>query len=306
MAKPPQDGAVPLAKDGRTKRRGHMPKITLSYRRGDAAADAGRIFDRLSAHYGPSSVFMDIDTIPYGADFRKHIDSALRDTDVVLVIIGPKWIGRRGANVRIQDETDPVRIEVEGAMRLEKVIVPVLVANASMPKPSDLPPSIESLSFLNAAEIDSGKDFHANLDRLIRFIDTLPASSRANEGTQQTRVAAATIAVPAPRRWSWGASFLWIFWVFPNGGAGLKATALVLVALFFVGRALGAVAASAAWLLIAIYLGINGSRIMAANRRFSTPEQHAAVQQAWDRLGLGTFVVFAGAVAVIMLTVWHR
>jgi uncharacterized membrane protein HdeD (DUF308 family) len=154
-----------------------MPKITISYRRADAPSDAGRIFDRLNARYGKESVFMDIDTIPFGVDFRDYVEGALRGTDIVLAVIGPRWLGRRGARARIQEETDPVRIEIEAAMRLGKVIVPVLVANAVMPSPSDLPDSIAKLSFLNAAEVDPGKDFHANLDRLIRFIDALPVAA---------------------------------------------------------------------------------------------------------------------------------
>jgi TIR domain len=156
-----------------------MPKITISYRRSDAPSDAGRIFDRLSSRYGKDSVFMDIDTIPFGVDFRDYIDGALRGTDIVLAVIGPRWVGRRGARARIQEETDPVRIEIAAAMRMGKIIVPVLVANAVMPSPSDLPESIAKLAFLNAAEIDPGKDFHVNLDRLIRFIDALPAAASA-------------------------------------------------------------------------------------------------------------------------------
>ncbi|MEA2989235.1 MAG: hypothetical protein QOG83_1946, partial [Alphaproteobacteria bacterium] len=57
-----------------------MPKITVSYRREDSEAITGRIFDRLVTHYGKSSVFRDIDNIPPGADFRKHIADALNET----------------------------------------------------------------------------------------------------------------------------------------------------------------------------------------------------------------------------------
>ena len=55
-----------------------MPKIILSYRRSDSQAMAGRIFDRLSTRYGEAAVFMDIDVIPFGTDFRRHIGQALQ------------------------------------------------------------------------------------------------------------------------------------------------------------------------------------------------------------------------------------
>ena len=48
-----------------------MPKIIISYRRSDSDAIAGRIRDRLAGYYGDDSIFMDIDNIPFGMDFRK-------------------------------------------------------------------------------------------------------------------------------------------------------------------------------------------------------------------------------------------
>jgi len=75
---------------------------------------AGRIRDRLAMHYGSRAVYMDVDDIPFGTDFRRHINSALNEGDVVIAVIGPKWIGGvRGRKARIFDETDPVRVEIE-------------------------------------------------------------------------------------------------------------------------------------------------------------------------------------------------
>ena len=54
-----------------------MAKIFLSYRRQDSAGVAGRIYDRLRAHFGPDSVFMDVDYVPFGVDFQEHIESVL-------------------------------------------------------------------------------------------------------------------------------------------------------------------------------------------------------------------------------------
>ena len=54
-----------------------MAKIVISYRRSDSAAIAGRIRDRLAAQYGDQSIFMDIENIPFGEDFRTHIRDTL-------------------------------------------------------------------------------------------------------------------------------------------------------------------------------------------------------------------------------------
>jgi hypothetical protein len=55
-----------------------MPKNSLSYRRDDSILFAGRICDRLVAHFGRESVFMDVDSIPFGVNFREHRTAAVR------------------------------------------------------------------------------------------------------------------------------------------------------------------------------------------------------------------------------------
>src|SRR5215212_9966245 len=52
--------------------RRRMAHIIISYRRADSDAIAGRIRDKLATHFGEDSVFMDIDSIPFGIDFREH------------------------------------------------------------------------------------------------------------------------------------------------------------------------------------------------------------------------------------------
>ena len=70
-----------------------MPRSTISYRRDDSLDITGRIFDRLAGHFGREAVFRDIDSIPLGADFRCHIDRVLDESDIILAIVGPRWIG---------------------------------------------------------------------------------------------------------------------------------------------------------------------------------------------------------------------
>lgn len=157
-----------------------MPRIIISYRRVDAAAIAGRIFDRLVRHFGKNAVFMDVDSIPFGIDFRHYINDALAEIDAILVVIGPRWIGaNEDGATRIVDINDPVRIEVETALRRGISVVPVLVDGAAMPAPAQLPETLKELSFRNAAEVDSGRDFHPHMDRLIRSLDRVLKESKS-------------------------------------------------------------------------------------------------------------------------------
>ena len=147
-----------------------MHKIVLSYRRSDAEVIAGRIHDKLVAHYGREAIFMDIDTIPFGMDFRKHIRDALAETDLLLAIISPQWAGE-GERRRIDEQNDYVRLEIETALQRNIPVIPVLVSHATMPSPNDLPESLAELVFRQAIAIDSGRDFHPHADRLIRSMD---------------------------------------------------------------------------------------------------------------------------------------
>jgi adenylate cyclase len=151
-----------------------MPKITISYRREDTGVITGRIFDRLEARYGRDAVFRDIDNIPLGIDFRKRINDVIERTDILLVVMGSQWLGpQQGQTLRINDESDPVRIEIETALSRQVPVIPVLIDNAIMPKTIDLPPSLAELPFRNAGQVDSMHHFDHDIDRLIRHIDNI-------------------------------------------------------------------------------------------------------------------------------------
>jgi hypothetical protein len=128
-----------------------MPRITISYRRDDSLDVTGRIFDRLAEHFGREAVFRDIDNIPPGADFRRHIDRVLEESNIVLAVVGPHWIGPDDEQRRLATPTDPVRLEIETALRMDKPLIPVLVSRAVMPKPEALPDSLPEEGFAVAS-----------------------------------------------------------------------------------------------------------------------------------------------------------
>src|ERR1700730_15968218 len=110
-----------------------MPRITISYRHDDSLDITGRIFDRLAGHFGREAGFRDIDNISPGADFRRHIDRVIEESDIVLAVVGPRWIGPDDEHRRLASPADPVRFEIETALRKNKPLIPVLVAHAVMP-----------------------------------------------------------------------------------------------------------------------------------------------------------------------------
>lgn len=160
------------------------PKIIVSYRRSDAAM-AGRIFDRLVQHFGKTSLFIDIDNVPFGVDFRKHIDDALRFSDLLIAIVGQKWLGvQADGKPRIMNEADPVRVELDTALRRDITILPVLLDGTSMPNPAELPENIRDFAYRNALEVESGRDFNVHIERLIRAIEQiLGVKAKAPQGS---------------------------------------------------------------------------------------------------------------------------
>ena len=151
-----------------------MPKIFISYRRDDNADMAGRLYERLEKQFGRENLFMDIDTIPLGVDFREHLQSAVGQCDVLLAVIGRNWFGRTAeGSRRLDDPRDFVRIEIEAALARRIPVIPILIDQAKMPAETDLPASLAALAYHNALEIADERDFHVHVDRLIHGIERL-------------------------------------------------------------------------------------------------------------------------------------
>ncbi|HKY06645.1 MAG TPA: toll/interleukin-1 receptor domain-containing protein [Candidatus Binatia bacterium] len=149
-----------------------MSGIFISYRREDSAAHAGRLYDRLSAHFGADQVFMDVDDIPPGADFASHIGAKIRSCDAMIVVIGKDWLTARNADghFRLSDPNDFVGLEVSMALQRGVLVVPALVGGAAMPKADQLRADLRGLAGRNAVTIDD-RDFQRDVDKLIAAVD---------------------------------------------------------------------------------------------------------------------------------------
>ena len=148
--------------------------IFISYRREETAAQAGRLFDHLSSHFGEDRVFMDIDSIAIGVDFTKAVIEAVSACNIVLALIGPHWSAitdTKGVR-RIDYPQDWVRVEIETALRRDIRVVPVLVDGAVMPQAIDLPPSLQPLIRYQALEL-SHTGFRSQVARLIAAVDAV-------------------------------------------------------------------------------------------------------------------------------------
>src|ERR1019366_7222492 len=156
-----------------------MTKLFISYRREDTEGLTGRIYDRLLGRFGRESVFIDVDTIPYGVDFVDHLAAAVSQCDILLAVMGEQWLnvchkeGPHQGQRRLDKSDDFVRIEIQAALDRNIPVIPVLIGKTVMPAQEQLPTDLKKLSRRNAAEVRSGREFHSDVDRLIQGIEYL-------------------------------------------------------------------------------------------------------------------------------------
>jgi len=147
-------------------------RIFISYRRADSAGYAGRIYDRLTAHFGVDAIFMDVDTIEAGLDFVKVLQNAVQSCDVLVALIGRRWLdikdetGKR----RLDEPEDFVRIEIAAALERDIRVIPVLVDGVNMPYSTELPENLKPLARRNAFQVDH-HSFNADARRLISQLE---------------------------------------------------------------------------------------------------------------------------------------
>src|SRR5271155_288259 len=115
----------------------------------------------------------------------------LAETDVTLVVVGKRWFGARRGRRRIDDPADPVRVEVETALRSGMPVVPVLVEGSGMPNVDQLPDSLKDLVYRNGLDVDSGRDFDQHIERLVRNIEPILAQVQRRAEEERRRAEAA-------------------------------------------------------------------------------------------------------------------
>ena len=147
-----------------------MPRIFISYRREDSAANARLLYERLSAKFGASRVFMDVQDIDPGEQWKRRLDAEIERATHVIVLIGPRWLTTADAmGRRLDNPRDSVRREVSESLRLGKRVIPVLVDQVGLPAAGDLPEPLRALAeknFFTLGHLKFDKDAEALIETL--------------------------------------------------------------------------------------------------------------------------------------------
>jgi TIR domain-containing protein len=169
-----------------------VPRIFISYRRADTPHLAGRLSDRLQDRFPGAQVFMDVDTIDPGADFASSIQQAVARCDLLIAMIGRNWLTLQDhhGHRKIDCPDDYLALEIATALDRGVPVIPLLVDEAAMPRPEELPDILKPLSRRNTARLDH-ETFKTDIDRILAAVDRV---------IHQPPATAAPATPPTPRQ----------------------------------------------------------------------------------------------------------
>lgn len=148
-------------------------RVFINYRNGDEPYGAVLVDTALCARFGSEVVFRASRSIRPGEDFAEAILGAVRESSVLLVVIGPRWLDAVDAHgrPRLHDPADWVRREILQAFESGVRVVPVLL-NADLPQARQLPPALARLSGQQYLRLHY-RYAPADLERLVDEVERL-------------------------------------------------------------------------------------------------------------------------------------
>jgi len=165
-----QESARRAIKDGEVSRPeddARFKGVFISYRRNEAAAYAGRLYDRLAARFGKERVFIDTENVGWGEDFVEAVTAAAESCAVMIALVSRGWSRGAGGEAELDDY---VRLEVATALGRKIRVIPILIQGASMPAPKELPEDLAPLVRRNALALSDTR-WERDVEDLIKSLE---------------------------------------------------------------------------------------------------------------------------------------
>jgi SIR2-like domain/TIR domain len=180
-------------------RAGPLPDVFISYRRLDAAGTATALRRALADEFGAEHVFMDVADIEPGADWQQVLRDRLARCDVLLAVIGGRWLestAERSRQRLLDHNEDQVALEIATALARgsRTRVIPVLLDSTEMPGRDWLPRPLERLTQLNATRLRHDR-WDDDVAALIGILRDLPAP---DDGTEQAVVSSHEVIEQRP------------------------------------------------------------------------------------------------------------
>jgi hypothetical protein len=148
-----------------------VAKIFISYRRDDSEYQTDRLHRELKRYVEnpKEDIFIDVDNIPYGVDFVEHLQRKVSQCEILLAVIGKRWLNHISSNTgkrSLEDPDDFVRIEIATALERGIPVVPVLLDGAPVPSVEDIPEDLQPLARRNGKFVNR-MSFSADVRSLV-------------------------------------------------------------------------------------------------------------------------------------------
>src|SRR6266536_3263364 len=141
--------------------------------------------------------------------FFRRIEDAVGACQVFLVLIGRSWLTTTGPDGRrrLENPADFVRLELTAALRQGIRMIPLLVQDAQMPRPQELPEPLQELARRNAIKLSNDR-WGYDVSRLVAAIEQSvkpQPSGRKHDGADLEQPTVPPPPVPRRRRlpWAW-------------------------------------------------------------------------------------------------------
>ncbi|TKK86463.1 TIR domain-containing protein [Herbidospora galbida] len=153
-----------------------MPYIFLNYRTQSDAYAAALLDELLIRRFGADAIFRASRSIRPGVDYRQAILSAIKESRVILAVVGQGW----DAVIREEDRRGEAgnswaRMELAEAIRDGTVIIPILLAGAPSLVKMDLPDDLRGLAHYQYLRFDYrniSQDFFRISEELVHLLST--------------------------------------------------------------------------------------------------------------------------------------
>ena len=155
-------------------------KIFINYRKSDTGIAAAALYQALEPRFGKENVFLDVVTLEPGTRWLDEIKKHGTRAGAFLVMIGPRWaeiMSQRSRRRHVEPTEDFVRVEIELALRRNSPVrvIPILVDDAVMPPPLEIPQSLRPLLDLQAIMHLRGDKLKEDLDAIADHLELVAA-----------------------------------------------------------------------------------------------------------------------------------
>lgn len=116
-------------------------RIFMSYHHTYSLDNVYAIQQKLKFFFGNRAIMSDNLSLPVQANIEQWIEKTIQSCDVVLMMIGKNWLtlNDAGGNSKLGNPSDTVLLEIAGAFKYEKRIIPCILLGGTIPVEGHLP-----------------------------------------------------------------------------------------------------------------------------------------------------------------------